>query len=136
MGSRSTPAADTFVYPVLTGAEGSIYGTLATIFGSLLGFVITSVSIIVSLGDSPRLAVIRESRSNQQLWKIFTSATKWLGVATGISLTGLMLNRDGPPEFIILVLCLWSSLLAVLRLVRCIWALENVVKIVAKPLAG
>jgi hypothetical protein len=125
----------TIVYPVLTGAEASIYGTLATIFGSLLGFVITSVSIIVSLGDSSRLAVIRESRSNQQLWKIFTSATKWLGVATGISLTGLILNRDGPPEFIILVLCLWSSLLAVLRLVRCIWALENVVKIVAKPLA-
>src|SRR2546428_8058057 len=73
-------APDRLGCPVLTGAEASIYGTLATIFGSLLGFILTSISIIISLGDSPRLAVIRQSGSNQQLWKIFTSATKWLAV--------------------------------------------------------
>ena len=116
--------------------RGAIYGTMATIFGSLLGFVITTVSVILSFSASDRLAIVRESKHYTMLWKVFVSAIKVLGLTTLAALVGLLLDRDTTPNRLVFHAFVFLALLAALRLARCVWVLENVIAIVAAPPKG
>lgn len=115
----------------LKGNRGAVYGALASIFGSLLGFAITAVSIMVSFSTDNRLTVLRESKHYPTLWKVFTATIRTLGLATVVALFGLILDRDNHPINVVLYLTVFASVLAVLRLARCAWVLENVITLVA-----
>lgn len=111
--------------------RGAVYGALASIFGSLLGFAITAVSIMVSFSTDNRLTVVRESKHYPTLWKVFTATIRTLGFATVVALFGLILDRDNHPMNAVLYLTVFASVLAALRLARCAWVLENVITLVA-----
>jgi MFS family permease len=117
----------------LKGNRGAVYGALASIFGSLLGFAMTAVSIVLGFSMSERLAVVRESRHYPTLWRVFLSGIKALGVATIVALIGLVFDRDSAPFRWVLYGCVMTAILAFLRLARCIWVLENIVSLVASP---
>jgi len=51
---------------LLTGNLAALYGTTASITGSLLGFVITSTAIVIGFSASDRLAVVRATASSIQ----------------------------------------------------------------------
>lgn len=112
---------------VLKSNRAPVYGAIAAIFGSLLGFVITAVSIILGFASSERLAIVRESKHYPALWASFTSAIRWLGFATLIALVGLIFDRDDTPRHFILCLCVWAFIVATFRLIRCVWVLERVI---------
>src|SRR6266699_830958 len=114
----------------LAGNRNAVYGTLASIFGSLLGFVITAVSIVLGYSASDRLQIVRESKHYPILWKTFIAAIRCLGLATLVAMLGLPLDRDASGRRWILNLCVFASLLAIARLARCVWILENVVRLV------
>jgi hypothetical protein len=113
---------------IVHGNRSQIYGTLASIFGSLLGFVITALSVVLGLSSSERLNVLRASRYYQQLWDVFTSAIRVLGVSTILWLGALFFDRETAPKPLLLVACLGISFLATLRLARCVWVLERIVE--------
>jgi hypothetical protein len=116
------------------GNRAAIYGTLASIFGSLLGFIITALSVVLSVSSSERLMVLRESTYYPQLWAVFTSAIRVLGMTTVFWLTALFLDRDAKTRPIILVVCLGASTLAVLRIARCVWVLQRIVEVLTVKL--
>ncbi len=119
---------------IVKGSRGTIYGTLASIFGSLLGFAITALSVVLGFSASERLNVVRQSSYYPQLWAVFTSAIRTLGFATCGWLIALFFDRDSKGRPLILVVCLGISFLASLRLARCVWVLERIVEILtAKP---
>jgi hypothetical protein len=124
---------DNPVAETLKGNRAAIYGALATIFGSLLGFTITAVSIVLGYAASDRLAVVRNSKHYPTLWKVFMATIRASGIATIVALVALILDRDTSPASILLYVCVWSTSLAVLRLVRCLWVLEQVVILVTGP---
>lgn len=64
---------------VVHGNRGQIYGTFASIFGSLLGFAITALSVVLGFSSSDRLAVLKKSAYYKQLWEVFTSGIRVLG---------------------------------------------------------
>lgn len=111
----------------LKGNRGAVYGALASIFGSLLGFSITAVSIVLGFSTTERLAVVRESKHYPTLWKVFTATIRTLGFATVVALLGLILDRDSSPMKSVLYLTVFSTMLATFRLGRCVWVLENVI---------
>lgn len=121
------------VNSTLTGNRSAVYGTLASITGSLLGFVLATVSIVFGFATHERLAVVRESPHYMTLWKVFTSSIRWLGVATVFLLTGLLLDRDTSPTRLVMHLCVLVFLLAIFRLARCVWVLEKVIGLVTSP---
>jgi len=121
------------VEDVISGNRGSIYGALASVFGSLLGFGITAESIVIGLSGSERLTIVRESKHYETLWKVFIAAIRALGFATAVSLLALVLDRDKHPIRPCLIIAAFGTVLASLRLLRCIWVLENVVRIVSSP---
>ena len=124
------------LFEVLKNNRSAVYGALATIFGSLLGFVITAVSVVVGFTASDRLTIVRESKHYPALWASFTHTIKVLGLATLTSLAALIVDRDNNPQCYMAYINCFTSILAVLLLCRSIWALENIVAIVAKPAKG
>jgi len=121
------------LFEVLEGNRSPVYGALASIFGSLLGFVITAVSVVVGFTSSDRLAFVRNSKHYPKLWTSFTHTIKVLGLATLTSLAALILDRDSNPKCYMTYVNFFASILSILLLCRSIWALENVVAIVARP---
>lgn len=118
---------------LLQGNRGAIYGALVSLFGTLLGFSIATVSIILGLVDSKRLNVLRESTHYPTLWRVFNSSNRALGIATVASLVGLVMDKDGAPCHLILDLVVFLMLLSGFRVARCVWILENVIHLITLP---
>lgn len=119
---------------IVHGNRAPIYGTLASIFGSLLGFVITSLSVVLTFSTSERLSVLKQSKYYPQIWKVFTSAIRWLGASTVAWLIALFLDKESSPEPHCLLACIPVAVLAIFRLIRCGWVLERMVEtLTAQP---
>ncbi|MFA5861779.1 MAG: hypothetical protein WDA16_08795 [Candidatus Thermoplasmatota archaeon] len=115
----------------LDGNRAAVYGAVASIAGSLLGFVITSISIVIGFSQSDRLAVVRESSHYPTLWRILTSTTTILAASTLLALSALVVDRDPGGTFKILTYVLLAALVvAALRIWRTIWVLKSIIGVV------
>lgn len=119
------PAVD----EALRGNRSEIYSTLAAIAGSLLGFVLTAVSIVLGFSAFPQLAVLRSSEHYATLYRIFFEATGFLAGATVAGLAALVFDRDSYPRPLVLYLALTFTLLSAVRVARCVWVLERFVEL-------
>lgn len=117
----------------LDGNRAAVYGAMASLFGALLGFVITAVSILLGFSASDKLTVVRDSDHYTTLWAVFTLATKILGFATVAALTGLILDREKHHMHELFYVMAGFSVLALLAVARCLWVLEQVVGLVTGP---
>ena len=104
--------------PILASNRATLYGTLASISGSLLGFVLTASSIVLSLSNSPNLAVLRRSKHYPTLWRIFNATIKALALSTFITLLCLLFDRDNSPITWLMVPATFAIILSCFRLVR------------------
>lgn len=118
------------VTDLLAGRRTTVYGSVATILGSLLGFVITAVSILVGFSQSPQLEVVRGSRHYRTLWITFTRTIWVLGLATVTALVALVLDHHTSPTPPALYAVFFFTLLSALYVAACVWILERVVGLV------
>lgn len=118
---------------VLTENRATVYGTLASLLGSLLGFVITALSILLGFSDSPRLEFLRGSKHYETLWRVFIKTIEALALATAVSLAGLFFDRESQPRSVIAYAVAWLLILTVFRVGRCVWILKRVVQILSQP---
>ncbi len=83
---------------LLSGNRATLYGTVASISGSLLGFVITATSIVIGFSATDRLAVVRERKQYPMLWRTFSATIRALALTTIVALLCLLLDRDAAPH--------------------------------------
>ena len=121
---------------LLSGSRADIYGTVASICGSLFGFAVTAVSVVIAVSGSTRLRLVRESKHFGDLWRIFFSCIRWLGVATLVLVAGLLLDRDAEPQMSIFYLSTLAVGTVGVRLVRTVWVLRRLVELVSAPSKG
>ena len=120
------------LFSYLPTERSALYSTLASIFGALLGFVIAAIAIVLTLAPDPRLDLVTRSPHYATLWRIFFSATRALGLATVACVAGLVFDRSSIPPLWLVAVVIFSTLWSSLRVWRCIWALEKLVKIIVK----
>src|SRR5699024_1148541 len=65
-----------------------LYGTLATLSGALLGFVITGLSVLLTTNTNKQIETLRKSKHYKTIFTIFFSTSKYLGILLIISLIG------------------------------------------------
>lgn len=114
----------------LHGNRSAIYGVLASIFGSLLGFVITALSIIIGYSTSERFDFFRKSKHYHTLWDILINTIKVLSVSTLAMLIGLIFDRDNSPQYFIFCFSVSIALLSLFQIWNCMWVLEKVILII------
>jgi hypothetical protein len=105
----------------------NVYGTLAAIFGSLLGFVMTAVSITASFSSTRKMRFLGTTTVYPQIWKIFIRATKSLGAASLTCLGGLVTNRTGEHGLVFEYFALALATNAVLHIGHCLAALHKII---------
>lgn len=110
-----------------------IYGTAASIGASLLGFVLATTAIVIGYSQSERMRLVRTSPHYPTLWKIFIAAIRALSSVTVVAIAALILDRKDAPANLLVFLLAGTSILAALRLARCIWILEKVISVIARP---
>lgn len=114
--------------------RAAIYSTIASITGSMLGFIIATTSILLGFLSSDKLEIVRKSKFYPQIWQVCFSTIRALSLTLLISLLGLFLDfrtDDSSYEWLMVAL-LYGGLLSLLRIYRSIWVLENVIGIFSK----
>lgn len=117
---------------LMAAGRGEFYGVLVSLFGALFGFIIAATSIVVSVSNKPQLYLIRRNNYNRQLWDVLFSSIRVLGLATVLALMGLLFDTQTSPSPWLTYANLGIILLVVLRLARCVWVLEHVVRIIGE----
>ena len=117
---------------ILQDNRSELYNALSAVFGSLLGFIIAAVAIVLGYSNDVRLAILQKSKHYPLLWEVLKSTIRALGFATIASLLGLILDRDDNPILGLLLVNIFSAILASLRLARSVWVLENVIAIATR----
>lgn len=112
---------------LLNGNRQAIYATLASVFGALLGFVITALSIVLGYASDERMKRIRQSKHYATLWKIFISSTRWLALVTVVTITALVFDRDAHPRPWFLYVTVATTCIAIARVARVVWVIEQLV---------
>jgi hypothetical protein len=115
---------------ILLNNRNTIYGSLSAIFGSLLGFIITTISIIIGYTKDERLKTVVESAHYKDLWNVYKSSIRFLAFATISALFGLIFDRDTSQIYFSVYLNFFMILIIIFRLGRSIWALENIISII------
>ena len=116
---------------LLQDQRGVFYRTLATVSGTLLGFSLASASLVLTFVSSDRLALLRRSAHYGSLWKVFFQCIRSLGLLTVLSLAAIVIDRDEESFVWILVPMVGLVTFVSLRLLRVIWILEQIVRLVS-----
>jgi hypothetical protein len=112
--------------------DGAFLSTVAGIIGGLLGFTITTMSIVAGLVYSDRFELLRQSPHFVKVWRIFGNAIGWQTLFLTTALAGFFMPNSGTP-FQILMLTMVPLVLAVAAsLWRCIWLVRRVFEIAAQ----
>ena len=109
----------------LNGTRLTAYGTLVSVGASMLGFVLTAVSIILIFGQSTRFDLLRQSDQYKAIFRIFFQAILWLALAALWGFVGLLADTDAAPLTFITHGMLLLALAAATRLARCVWILRE-----------
>ena len=118
---------ETVVNELLHGNRGVIYGTFASILGSLVGFVITTLALVISLSSTDRMNSLRRSQHYGTLLQVFTSATWVLGLGTILALTALVGDKEDSPVPVLQYAAISGVIFVVFRVLRVLWVLQVVV---------
>ncbi len=119
---------------VLNGSRSASYSAVASISGSLLGFVITSVSIIAAFGAMPKFEILRKSPQYAAIFGIFFDSIYWLASTTILALFGLVFDTDRAPMAILTCAALLVFSITAARVWRCVWILQKLAKVLAQPI--
>lgn len=121
-----------------------IYPVIASISGTLIGFVITGISIIIAFSesDSEKFKLLKNSKHYKDIYDIYFSSIRYLAITFIISLIGIFLsgNWQSPLningylivksyESIVLYVAIIASTISLFRIYRCVWALEKIVNL-------
>ena len=118
---------------LLDGRRNDIYPALVGLAGSLLGFTVASLTILIGYAESPRLDIIRRSEQWDNLFTAFTASIRWSGYVTILSILATLFDQEGAANF-----GLQSALVVGLGVMACliarmIWVLHAVLDVVSRP---
>ncbi|MDR3222382.1 MAG: hypothetical protein LBT66_01415 [Methanobrevibacter sp.] len=110
--------------------RANFYVATSTIAGTLFGFIITTISIIMIFMESTKLKDLKNlnTKTKKDLFKTFTSTLSYLFLFILISLFGLIAPKC--LNTVIFYLIIWSGIIIIIRLYYCLWIIKNLIKII------
>lgn len=125
------------VEELLRDNKGNVYRTVATISASLLGFSITATSIIFALSSHQRLELLRTSPRYSDLWSTLIQTILSLAGLSVTTIASLLVDKDSSPvpwpAAWMFVPFFFFVALSIARLLRTIWLLDRLTRIISKP---
>lgn len=111
--------------------RANLYKTTATIAGTMMALTLPVSALIIGHWRQSRLRLIREARKPQtQLWKTIHQTTGYLFLLLIVSMVLLMVDGEIMPFRYALPTYVLFAGLAVVRLLRTIWILQNITMVI------
>lgn len=115
---------------VLTPAtRSSLYGSLATTSGALLGFALTALAILIALPSTERLEALRDHQRWERVPRAFFRAAWALLIALILCTLGITLDDGTRPAKAYEAITVATLALALVRVVGAIIALDHVMTV-------
>lgn len=111
----------------LKGIRNPLYGTMASLAGAFLGFVITGLSVLLMANSTENIEKLKRSKHYKTIFNIFFSTSKYLGILLVVSLVSLVFDKDCDPFIYLFFATLWAFVIVALRILRCLWVLKKIV---------
>lgn len=121
---------------LFNGSRGPMYTTIAAITGSLLGFILTAMSIIAVFVQTPRFEKLQNAGGVKQIFRIYMSATRWLSFTTVWIIVAIVLDTDERNQLHVTAATAFIVTITAMRVFRCVWALEEIIEVVSTPIVG
>lgn len=118
----------------LDSVRKETYSAIATIFGALLGFVITAFSIIASLSGSKVMGRLHKTGSDAELFDGIVRITGVIGLATVLFLAAIFVDTEAHPRLIYEYTLFGVSVWAALAVVSVVFIIDSVVRAVVNSL--
>lgn len=106
--------------------KSGLYSLLASISGTLLGFIITGISVILAFSESQKLRRLKESTQYKTIFVVYFSTIRYLAFTTIVAILGFVTNNRSV-DICLLYLLIWLLIISSLRIWRCLWILEKIV---------
>lgn len=107
----------------------SIVSILASLYGSILGFLLAVLALLFGSIAEDKFRLLRESKPYNDLWWIFRSAIRSCAFALVISVISLAWIWFKHPSIIVLVVMFGCFVLVVLRIGGVVWILEKLMDV-------
>lgn len=82
---------------VVVGDRTTLYGPLAGVFASLLGFVLTALTVLTSVLPTEKFHALRETGHDTKIVREFAIGTAWCGLGTVLCVVALVIDRANGP---------------------------------------
>jgi uncharacterized membrane protein len=113
--------------------RSSLYGSLATTSGALLGFALTALAILIALPSTERLEALRRHKHWERVPKAFFRAAWALLIALILCTLGITLDAGSKPAEAYEAVTVAALTLALVRVVGAIIALDHVMSVARNP---
>lgn len=113
----------------LHGIRAVLYGTVAAIAASLLGFILAAVTIIIAALGSDRFQLVRQSRFHGAIYKACFWAIALLALTTMWGVIALVVDTDDSPKVqvaLVLAALVAASGYLVYQVVWVLWQITKV----------
>ncbi|MFF0378957.1 hypothetical protein [Actinoplanes missouriensis] len=122
---------DAFIEEVLNDNRGDLYPAIVGLEGTILGFVLAALTIVLGYSQAPRFEILRKSRHWQSIFRTYIRSVKWTGLALVAAILGLVFDRNNAPNPVISIVVASTGAGATFWLWRVLFVTEGVVKVVA-----
>jgi hypothetical protein len=114
---------------LLHSSRGTIYGTIASLAGALLGFLITTLTIVHAFVRDDAFSRLRASDQYPVLWRVFRWTIRGLALTAAAALVALLVDVDHAPMWGAFYLVVTLGLMTSALLMRSIWILERLLSV-------
>lgn len=112
------------VFPrVISLADG-----IAGVSASLMGFTVAALSVILVCPENDQVRHVRKAGHYRRLIAVFTSAILWSGFLVLAAFASILAPSAGPYPILASAGLLLGVTLVILRLLRLVWVLEQIVQ--------
>lgn len=125
---------DQYVRPIFHGriasSSSDVYGALLGLHGTLLGFVLAALTIVLGYLNRPQFASLRAAKQGPNLARIYMASIRTHSIGVLLALLGVVYESGGRFQAFLTWGTLFVAVLASVRLMRVLWATSQIVKYV------
>lgn len=132
MGIWGNTVTEPMLKPFLNNEPGAVYSAIAGVQGSLLGFVLAALTIVLGYSQTPSLSLLRRSGQLPNLFRIYMAGIRAHALSTVTALGSLIANYQGELATVMAWVVATTCTLAFARLVRTLWATRAIVSQIAE----
>lgn len=112
-----------------------LYGAIVGVHTTMLGFVLATLTVVLSYAQSPRFEVLRASGWMPALFSVFTNALWVFSFAFVLAFAALLFDQDEHPVDLLAALVAGSTVSAIAGLGHLLLVLAKVVPIITSSAA-